>query len=209
MANFLERLLKGQLQKTSGSELDVRRDKVPEPALPHVPRTPPANPACEKSILNCVCASEDKPYQLVFVRNRTTGKLRLLESVKLAGEARAGSANSRRTVPPQTIPIAEIEGEHPCAWCGSRNVCGPCTGCGTLVCSARWAGPGELFHCRDSCGATWPTTPMQEVTATKEDARPPGPQTAPRSERLPAVAPASLRDTLPADPGSRALVIRK
>jgi hypothetical protein len=188
---FLERL-KGQRQTTIGdTELDVKRDKVPEPALPPVPRTPPVSPGREKFILTCVCAVEDRGYELVFAR-QPSGRLRYVESVKLTG--RAGSANARAAAS-QRIAMADFEeGRWPCAWCGNGSF-SQCD-CGGLVCQGRQV--GDLFRCRDSCGKEWRGVPLLEVQTSKETSRSQSPSTH-----------AARGPSLPADTGARALTIRR
>jgi hypothetical protein len=216
MANILERL-KGKLQKpNNGRELEVRREKVPQPALPPLPRTPPAYPASGTVVLNCVCAVHDRPYQLRFTR-QATGKLRFIESVTLPGDARAGSRRNGQAAASssalQSISLDDFENQPwPCGWCGNPTINHCSQNCGSLVCGGKME--GRRFTCRTSCAAVWEGVPMREIQATNEQqTRPAKPQTAPqsalRSESLPAVAPANRGSNLPSDADSRALVIRK
>jgi hypothetical protein len=179
------------------------------PARPPAPLRPSAYPPSEKFILNCVCAVEDKPYQLIFVR-QSSGRLRLVESLKLTGDARAGSADARAFAVQQTIPMSDLEGgPWFCAWCrnGSFHYCG--ADCGDFVCGGRMR--GNLFVCRSSCGAEWIGEPMREVQTTKQETRrallPTVPTTAPtpKAQTLPVARSASM----PATNASRDLIIRK
>jgi hypothetical protein len=199
----------GWLKKANtGTEIET----APHPALPPAPRTPPAYPASGNVVLNCVCSIHDRPYELRFTR-QASGKLRLVESVRRDFDARAASRRSgqaQASVALQTISLDDFENEFwPCAWCGTPNGSfNHCSQhCGAFVCRGRTQ--GDEFHCRDSCGAVFVGVSMHEIQTTREEARPPRPQMPPRSERLPAVAPASRDNTLPADPGGRALIIRK
>src|ERR1700730_10313334 len=109
------------MAEKTGTEIETV-NKAPQPALPPVPRTPRA-PAPEKFTLSLVCAKHGKRYELRYVRV-PSGKLRLLESVKLESDDRAGLGAMAAS---QTIPLDDFEdGDNPCAWCGDPNFNGPC-----------------------------------------------------------------------------------
>lgn len=195
--------------KKTGTEIDT--SKAPQPALALAPHTPPAYAASANVVLNCVCSIHDRPYELRFAR-QASRKLRLVESLKRDFDARAGSRRSGQqaaaTAALQTISLDDFENQPwPCAWCGNGSFNHCSQDCGALVCRGRTQ--GDEFHCRKSCGAVFVGVPMHEIHASRQETHPPRPQTPPRSERLPAVAPASRANTLPADPGGRALIIRK
>jgi hypothetical protein len=126
-------------------------------------------PAPETFDLHCVCAREDKPYTLRFVR-QPSGLLRFRESVKgkpssLPDNARAGGVG-------WTMRLDYFEnGPTPCAWCGDASFHHCANDCGALVCGGRMN--GNTFHCRKSCGASWVGVPLREVkgTVTREPAR--------------------------------------
>jgi hypothetical protein len=96
----------GWLKKTNTGTAIEALIKAPLPALPPVSAQSPVSPGPERFVLNCVCAVVDQGYQLIFVR-QPSGRLRYVESVKLTGEARAGSANARAAAS-QTIPMADL-----------------------------------------------------------------------------------------------------
>jgi hypothetical protein len=186
----------GWLKKTNtgtGTEIEASCSKAPLPALPPMSARPLVSPGSEKFILNCVCALVDRGYQLIFVR-QPSGRLRYVESVKLTGDARAGSANARAAAS-QTIPMADFEeGAWPCAWCGNDDFSNCYCG---LVCNGRMV--GDLFRCRNSCGKEWVGVPLREVQTSKEQTRPSRPQG----------STVTRGPTLPPDIGSRALVLTR
>jgi hypothetical protein len=176
-------------------DLMIKRPPASPAAAPRSrPLLPPADaipsrPAVEKFTLSCVCAKFDKPYELRFER-QPSGRLRFVESVKLYGDARA---NAARPVF-QKLSLDEFEDNWGrCAWCGNWQI-NHCV-CGALVCGAREV--GDVFHCRDSCGASWVGVPMKEVEAAKQAPRAAGPMKAP-----------DARSVVPAAMG-RALIVRK
>ena len=175
------------------------------PARPPAPLRPSAYPPSEKFILNCVCAVQDKPYQLIFVR-QSLGRLRLMESLKLTGDARAGSADARPFAVQQTIPMTDLEGgPWFCAWCSDPgfHLCS----CNAFVCGGRMQ--GKAFHCRQSCGAEWVGVLLREVQTTKEEKRPaltvPTTVPTPKAQTLPVARSAHMA----APNASRDLIIRK
>jgi hypothetical protein len=172
------------------------------PALPPVRRAVDGNAvapraAAEQFTLSCVCAKFDRPYELRFER-QASGRLRCVESVRLQGNARAGSARTAF----QKISVDEFESYGPCAWCMNQagiHQCGYCGG--ALVCGARLE--GNVFHCRDSCGASWVGVPLTELEAAKEGPRKPMMSPPPR------VSVPAVRETAPAVIGGRSLIIRR
>jgi hypothetical protein len=187
----------GWLKKTNtGTEIEAA-SKAPEPARPPGPHTPPAYPTSEKFGLNCFCAQHDRPYQLVFVR-QPSGRLHFIESVKVTADA-TGSSSARSTTARQIIAIDDFEDEDPpCAWCGSGGFNHCANDCGALVCGGRMV--GNLFRCRDSCGAEWKGVPMRNVETSREETR---------SAHSRSASPVARGPALPVDTASRALVVRK
>jgi len=104
-----------------------------------------AYPPSEKFILNCVCAVEDKPYQLIFGAP-IVGTVAPRGKPQANGRTRAPSlrltpARSRFSQP---SPMSDLEGgPWFCAWCrnGSFHYCG--ADCGDFVCGGRMR--GNLF----------------------------------------------------------------
>ncbi len=178
---------------------DQSWDRLPPPVRPPALRLPPAYLASERFAVDCVCAVHDRPYQLIFVR-QPSGRLRLMESVRGSGDARAASPNMRTPLAQQIISMSDLEnGPWCCAWCqnGSFHFCG--SDCGALVCGGRMR--GNLFVCRDSCGAQWIGSPLQQIQATPAETR---------RLQQPTASPVAMKgSTLPASIGSRALIIRK
>ncbi len=107
--------------------------------------------------LQCFCAREDKPYIMHFVR-QPNGKYRCIESVKLGRRVNGPAAYVTSA---STVRMDQIEGRLPCAWCGTGGINHCASHCGAFVCSGRKQ--GQLFICRDSCGARWVGTPLEVV----------------------------------------------
>lgn len=151
----------GNELKKPYSDVIARRRKAAADALALLgtaPALPSPGDICELSV---VCAVHDLGYRLRFVR-QASGLFRFSESIKKEywddDDVAYGNPSPVGSV---SLPIDEFEpGPTPCAWCGnnSYNYCI----CGSLVCRGRTI--GQLFRCRDSCGAEWVGTPLTQVS---------------------------------------------
>jgi hypothetical protein len=201
MGKFLKRFTKRQTPYRPVPIDQIDRLPSKAPALPPGLRMPAGDPAGAESLTaRSYCTKHDKPFEVRFAR-QTSGKVRFVESVKLSVDGCDGSPSAGASAV-QTIPMEDFEGPHAsCPWCGDPCAfAGPCPGCRTFVCGARWSGViGDPFHCRDSCGATWPTAPRLKFEVNKEET-----QGGAQGDRLPPKAAAS-----PPAANGRALIVVK
>lgn len=127
----------------------------------------------ERFVTRCACAIHDKGFTVVYERT-DPGRPFILAGIYKDGEGDVtGSEGAARS---RSLPAAEID--HTgwrCPYCGSDRHIG-CHHCHTIVCGGkthRYPGTGDVFTCRDSCGARGALENAEFIEGS-EDVRKPG-----------------------------------
>jgi hypothetical protein len=114
----------------------------------------------------CVCAFYDLQFLDRFER-QVSGIYRVVESIRIvAGEGGGAGAEIGRV-----LNVDDIRGNYmPCPWCGDNGNMRYHCDCGGVVCGGKVK--GNIFHCRASCGQSWPVGhPIHEIDVSEERAR--------------------------------------
>lgn len=95
----------------------------------------------------CACAVHDESFLMTFAK-RSDGLYVHKGNQKIVGSLAEGSreAMQRSLLTPDECVGSRL----PCPWCGAESLVN-CVGCNMPVCKGRV--DGEIFTCRDSCGA--------------------------------------------------------
>lgn len=121
----------------------------------------------ERLSLGFACADRDTDYDVTFARLSASARF-TCEKVEPAPKA-TGSAilkglfRSQR--PALRIAAHEIDLGFACTGCGVRAGWTLCARCGAFVCAAR--SDRDVFTCRKSCGDSFRTGPLTEVSAAR------------------------------------------
>jgi hypothetical protein len=114
----------------------------------------------------CVCAFYDLQFLDRFER-QASGIYRVVDSIRIvAGEGGGSDAEIGRV-----LNADDIRGNYmPCPWCGENGNMRYYCSCGGVVCGGKVK--GNIFHCRASCGRSWPGgNPVHEIEVTEERER--------------------------------------
>lgn len=150
----------------------LRRDRAAEtggrPSPPFLPPdffsspvVSPASPVLLQELI--VCAVHDLGFIEFYERQRSGLYLPIKSRLLHVGEGFGAGHGARLT-----IRVADICGPHtPCPWCGDNGGGRYHCDCGAVVCGGRVK--GNVFTCRDSCGASWRIGPdVKEIAVTRD-----------------------------------------
>lgn len=145
----------------------------------------------ERFVTRCACAIHDKGFTVVYERTDTARPF-ILTGIYKDGEGDvAGGTGTART---RTLSASEVDhAGWRCPYCGEdRHI--NCTGCHTGVCGGktrRYPGTGDIFTCRDSCGARGTLVDCPSVTGIESTRKPASSKAV--AERLPTPGADALR----------------
>jgi hypothetical protein len=114
----------------------------------------------------CVCAVFDLQFLDRYER-QASGIHRVVESIRIVDGERGGACAEIGRV----LNVDDIRGNYmPCPWCGDNGNMRYHCDCGGVVCGGKVK--GNIFHCRGSCGQSWPAGhPIHEIDVTEERER--------------------------------------
>ncbi len=142
------------------------RPAVPSPSSPSSGFTAPALAVQHVVAQLCVCAVFDLPFLDRFER-QASGIYRPVESRRVHDAENFGAGAEIGGV----LNADDIKGAYmPCPWCGDNGNMRYHCDCGGVICGGKVK--GKMFHCRASCGASWPMgNPVREIEVTEERGR--------------------------------------
>jgi hypothetical protein len=144
----------------------LHREGTPRSAFPSASSTASrfTAPAARRVVAQrCVCGIFDLEF---FDRyeQQASGIYRVVESIRIVDRERGGACAEIGRV----LNVDDIRGNYmPCPWCGDNGNMRYHCDCGGVVCGGRVK--GNIFHCRASCGQSWPAGhPMHEIDVMEE-----------------------------------------
>lgn len=128
-----------------------------------------ANGKAEEFSVRCACAAQDREFQATFKRvpPATQYRCAAIEKAGVTNASPLARLQGLLRKPDAALRVSADEiafDTLSCAWCSDADGWTLCDRCGCLVCSANTV--ARRFTCRDSCGRTAQTSPMDALDAS-------------------------------------------